>query len=413
MTMIPFAPAAPPPGAPATAAAPATGGRELSGVFSALVSALSQEFLAPGDGSAADGATPDPVDGTETTVDETDAASVVAMLLSASTAPAAAPTLDTPPEGGDADQAGELPSDLGTVASTDADGAPDSLTTLAPADVVPDADVEPPLGPRADGSAETGVSEDSGVSEDLARPDLGASSVGDDGEALETHSTTTDTDTDPADVVPADTDRVDTDPDATDGPETGPARPVAPTPSQRVAPADGAAAAPAQTAPAQTAPAAAVDGPAAPTTSARTAAPALPDQLVTVLTPLRSAPDGTHRVGIQLRPDELGEVQIDVVVRGNEIALNVRADLPATADLLRASLAELRAQLEAAGFDAGDLDVAHHGPDGDADLSDDRTDGPRADGPEGDRTATDDIASGADVPATQSTTSAIGLDLRL
>ena len=53
---------------------------------------------------------------------------------------------------------------------------------------------------------------------------------------------------------------------------------------------------------------------------------------------------------------------VDVQVRGNEVNLSLRADLPSTSDLLREALAELRAELEAAGFRSGDLDVGSHGP---------------------------------------------------
>lgn len=132
------------------------------------------------------------------------------------------------------------------------------------------------------------------------------------------------------------------------------ADPSAAVPTARSATSDAAAARPAGavTAAAPTPP----SGEAAATT-ARAAAPALPTQLVEVVAPLRRGPDGTHQVAIQLRPDELGEVVVDVRVRGNEVALSLRADLAGTADLLRESLGELRAELEAAGFRAGDLDV--------------------------------------------------------
>lgn len=95
--------------------------------------------------------------------------------------------------------------------------------------------------------------------------------------------------------------------------------------------------------------------------SAQPVAATLPDQLVKVIAPYRRGPDGTHQVTIQLRPDELGEVQVDVRVVGNEVSLTLRADLSATADLLRTGLAELRAELEAAGFRSASLDVGDRG----------------------------------------------------
>lgn len=98
-----------------------------------------------------------------------------------------------------------------------------------------------------------------------------------------------------------------------------------------------------------------------------TAAPSLPDQLVEVVGPLRQAPDGTHRVSVQLRPDELGEVLVDVRVRGSEIHLSIRADLAGTAELLRDAVGELRAELESAGFSSGDLDIGSRADPGPAD----------------------------------------------
>ena len=140
-------------------------------------------------------------------------------------------------------------------------------------------------------------------------------------------------------------------------------------------------------------------------TTTRTAAPTLPDQLVEVIGPLRQAPDGTHRVSVQLRPDELGEVLVDVRVRGNEVSLSIRADLAGTADLLRDAVGELRAELEAAGFRSGDVDVsANHDR---RTAPDERRAGPPA--------ADDDGPSSADLPGEAPTTSAAssGLDVRL
>lgn len=169
------------------------------------------------------------------------------------------------------------------------------------------------------------------------------------------------------------------------------------------------------TAPAPSAPMG-IDAPTAPTAARATAAPAaapsvapaLPDQLVEVLAPLRRAPDGTHRMAIQLRPDELGDVHIEFQVRGNEISLNLRADLASTNELLRDSLAQLRAELDAAGFRSGTLDVADHG---DPRAHGDRPDHDRATGdgrPSGD--ASTEEAASTDHPQQSAVA---GLDLRL
>lgn len=142
--------------------------------------------------------------------------------------------------------------------------------------------------------------------------------------------------------------------------------------------------------------------------AARMPAPSLPDQLVEVIGPLRQAPDGTHRLSVHLRPDELGEVLVDVRVRGNEVNLTIRADLAGTADLLRDAVGELRAELEAAGFRSGDVDVSSH--------SDRRATQERR--PAGAMPAGDAGASGLDGPedtnpTPASTAASSGLDLRL
>ena len=110
--------------------------------------------------------------------------------------------------------------------------------------------------------------------------------------------------------------------------------------------------------------AARADAPASPTTSpSGPPAPATPDvQVVRVLVPLREAPDGTHRVTLHLQPEELGEVQVDVRVRGTEISLHLRTEHLRTGELLRATLPELRTELEANGFHPAAIDVSGHGP---------------------------------------------------
>ncbi|MDP9388634.1 MAG: flagellar hook-length control protein FliK, partial [Actinomycetota bacterium] len=97
-------------------------------------------------------------------------------------------------------------------------------------------------------------------------------------------------------------------------------------------------------------------GPSAPV--APTAGPAaVPAQLVQVVAPFREAPDGTHHLTLRLRPDELGEVRMVVQVRAGEVSLHLTAESSGTADILRTSLPDLRAELEAGGFRAGSLDV--------------------------------------------------------
>lgn len=146
-------------------------------------------------------------------------------------------------------------------------------------------------------------------------------------------------------------------------------------------------------------------GATSPAASVAPAAPAVPEQLVSLVSPLRRSPDGTHRMSLQLRPEELGEVTVDVRVLGTQISLHLRADVSATTDLLRASLADLRLELEAAGFDAGSLDVGADGreaPHGD----DDR----RAHRPEPAGAATSVATAALTAPTP---TPAAGIDIRL
>lgn len=83
----------------------------------------------------------------------------------------------------------------------------------------------------------------------------------------------------------------------------------------------------------------------------------VPTQLVEVVAPFRRSPDGSHRVTLHLRPEDLGEVHVEVQVRGGEISLHLTSDSAGTRDALRTSLPDLRAELEAGGLRAGSLDV--------------------------------------------------------
>lgn len=118
--------------------------------------------------------------------------------------------------------------------------------------------------------------------------------------------------------------------------------------------------------------AAPVDGPA---TVAAPPAPA-PDphvQIARIVRPLRLGDDGAYELALDLTPAELGRVRIDVELRGSTINLHLRADNPATRELLQASLEQLRTELEAAGLQSGSLDVGARGssdrPSSDADDS--------------------------------------------
>lgn len=117
--------------------------------------------------------------------------------------------------------------------------------------------------------------------------------------------------------------------------------------------------------PHQTTPAAAVGVEAAPEArpvdASKAPAPAVPvrptEQIVRVLAPLRAAPDGTYELGLELRPEGLGRVQLDVVIERGVVHVAMRADNEAAGQLLNRSLGELRQGLADAGLEAGRLGV--------------------------------------------------------
>jgi flagellar hook-length control protein FliK len=80
-------------------------------------------------------------------------------------------------------------------------------------------------------------------------------------------------------------------------------------------------------------------------------------QLVSVLRPLHAQRDGSYSLSLELQPAELGRVQLEVTVRNGEIGLHLVADRASTDQLLRGTVAQLRAELESAGFRAGHVGV--------------------------------------------------------
>ena len=103
------------------------------------------------------------------------------------------------------------------------------------------------------------------------------------------------------------------------------------------------------------------------TPAAPAARPTPPDahvQVARIVRPLRLSQDGSYELALDLTPAELGRVRIDVELRGATIHLSLRADNPATRDLLQNSMDQLRRELEAAGLQAGNLDVGSQGANG-------------------------------------------------
>jgi len=101
-----------------------------------------------------------------------------------------------------------------------------------------------------------------------------------------------------------------------------------------------------------------------PTASAASSAPAPPppaEQLVSVLKPLQRAADGSYQLRIELRPPELGRVDVRVELRDGVMHATINAEHPRTAELVRNALDDLRAQLDADGVRSGALNVGSGG----------------------------------------------------
>ena len=91
------------------------------------------------------------------------------------------------------------------------------------------------------------------------------------------------------------------------------------------------------------------------------APPAVPDQIVSAVVPLHGRGDGRHEVTLELRPDDLGIIRVEVSVEQQTVHLTLHAAEPATGRLLTTALAELRTALTDAGLRTGHLAVS---PDG-------------------------------------------------
>ena len=99
--------------------------------------------------------------------------------------------------------------------------------------------------------------------------------------------------------------------------------------------------------------------------------PTPPQQIAEALRDVRRMTDGSHRLSLQLHPEELGVVQLEVAVRDGQLHLRAATELDSTRRLLNASLPELRAQLADAGVSAGSLEVGAETAGGDRSARDD------------------------------------------
>jgi flagellar hook-length control protein FliK len=112
-------------------------------------------------------------------------------------------------------------------------------------------------------------------------------------------------------------------------------------------------------------------GPTAPTTTvvdvraAEATAPPAPveppppaEQLVSILSPLRTMANGAYTLRLELKPAELGRVEMRVEMRDGVLHASIHADHESSAQLVRSSLNELRDQLAAEGVRTGTLTVS-------------------------------------------------------
>jgi flagellar hook-length control protein FliK len=87
------------------------------------------------------------------------------------------------------------------------------------------------------------------------------------------------------------------------------------------------------------------------------APPAPTEQLVEVIRPLRRAEDGAYHLRLELRPPELGRVDLRVEIRDGVLHADIRTEHAHAADLVRNALQDLRQRLDASGVRAGALTV--------------------------------------------------------
>jgi flagellar hook-length control protein FliK len=135
-------------------------------------------------------------------------------------------------------------------------------------------------------------------------------------------------------------------------------RPAPPSQALRAvpAPAPAAIAPPVVLRPVDAAPISEVTAPAA-----RVMPPPVHDQIVSAVVPLHGRGDGRHEVTLELRPDDLGTIRVEVSVEHQTVHLTLHAAEAATSRILTAALPELRSALVGAGLTAGHVGV---GPDG-------------------------------------------------
>ena len=80
-----------------------------------------------------------------------------------------------------------------------------------------------------------------------------------------------------------------------------------------------------------------------------------------MIRPLQRGADGTYQVRIEMRPPELGRVDMRVEIRDGVVHASIHAEHAQTADLVRSALHDLRARLDADGMRSGQFTVDSQG----------------------------------------------------
>lgn len=118
------------------------------------------------------------------------------------------------------------------------------------------------------------------------------------------------------------------------------------------------------------------------TTAATVTPPPASEQVVSVLKPMRNTETGTYTLRLELKPPELGRVEMRVEMRDGVLHASIHAEHQGSAQMLRDALGELRDRLGAEGVRTGDLTVSDGGVGSRqqerADASDARTPQPSA-----------------------------------
>jgi flagellar hook-length control protein FliK len=94
------------------------------------------------------------------------------------------------------------------------------------------------------------------------------------------------------------------------------------------------------------------------TATAAVAPPPPSEQLVSVLTPMRNTQNGTYTLRLELKPPELGRVEMRVEMRDGVLHASIHAEHEGSGQLLRDALGDLRDRLSASGVRTGALTVS-------------------------------------------------------